>query len=200
MLEERIAEALAQEIPVREACYMEETISGSNMETIEFDTVKFIKCQFLNCDFTKACFYHVMFENCDFSNCCMIESYWKDAAIVHSKADGAVFSGAVLKDLQIRKSRFDYANFSQTLWENSVTESSSFREGFLSEVKFKKTSFRDVDFTKADFFKTRLKGMDFSDCIIEDMMISDQFTELAGLKINMFQAVEAAKLLGMKIV
>lgn len=50
------------------------------------------------------------------------------------------------------------------------------------------------------FFKTLLKGMDLSDCTIDNIMVSDQYTELAGVKVNLFQAAELAKLMGVKIV
>ena len=57
-----------------------------------------------------------------------------------------------------------------------------------------------VNFANADFFKTPLKGIDLSDCNIGHIMMSDQYKEIAGAKVNMFQAVELAKLLGIKIV
>ena len=57
-----------------------------------------------------------------------------------------------------------------------------------------------MNFTSADFFKTPLKGVDFSNCNIDSIMVSDKYTELYGAKINMFQAVEIAKLLGVKVV
>uniref|UniRef100_UPI00359C577F hypothetical protein n=1 Tax=Faecalicatena contorta TaxID=39482 RepID=UPI00359C577F len=75
-----------------------------------------------------------------------------------------------------------------------------FPGGFFSEVKLKKTGFSKCDFTKVDFFRTGLKGIDFSDSTIEGIMVSDSYREVAGMKINMFQAVEIAKLLGVKIV
>ena len=45
-----------------------------------------------------------------------------------------------------------------------------------------------------------LRGMDLSDCTIDNIMVSDQYTELAGVKVNLFQAAELAKLMGVKIV
>ena len=75
-----------------------------------------------------------------------------------------------------------------------------FKESFLSEVKFKKISLTTVDFTSCDFFKTPLKSVDFSNCNIDSIMLSDQYSELRGVKINMFQAIEIAKLLGVKVV
>ena len=44
-----------------------------------------------------------------------------------------------------------------------------------------------------------MKGLDLSDCTIEGILVSDQFKELAGVKVNLFQAAELAKLMGVKI-
>lgn len=92
------------------------------------------------------------------------------------------------------------ANFGGSLFESCKVEMCSFREAFFSEVKLKKTKFMKSDFTKVDFFRTMLKGMDFTDSVIESIMVSDTYREVQGMKINMFQAAEIAKLLGVTIV
>ncbi len=63
----------------------------------------------------------------------------------------------------------------------------------------KKVKFSEVNFNKVDFFHTRLKGIDFSDCSIQLISVSDQYFELKGMKIDLFQAVEIAKILGIEI-
>ena len=84
-------------------------------------------------------------------------------------------------------------------WEFSEIRGCSLREAFLSEVRFKKTICSRTDFTGVDFFKTLLRGMDLSDCTIDNIMVSDQYTELAGVKVNLFQAAELAKLMGLRL-
>ena len=76
----------------------------------------------------------------------------------------------------------------------------NFRESFLSEVKLKKTVFSSTDLTGTDFFRTPLKGLDLSECVIDGIMVSDRYTELAGLKVSLLQAAELARLMGVKIV
>ena len=75
-----------------------------------------------------------------------------------------------------------------------------FKEAFLSEMKWKKITLSKVNFTSVDFFQTALKGIDFSDCITDNIMVSDTYKELAGVKMNMFQAAEISKMLGIQIV
>ena len=67
-------------------------------------------------------------------------------------------------------------------------------------MKFKKIALTKVNFTSADFFKTSLKAVAISECNIDSILVSDTYQELRGVKINMFQAVEIAKLLGVKVV
>ena len=102
--------------------------------------------------------------------------------------------------MSLKQSQLGYGNFSQTLWEFCEAEECSFQDAFLSEVRLKKTRFSKADFTGADFFMTSLKGLDLSDSILEHITVSDSYRELAGLKVNMFQAAELAKLMGIKIV
>lgn len=64
----------------------------------------------------------------------------------------------------------------------------------------KKPVFHNVNFTSTDFFKTRLKGIDLSDCVISNIMLSDTYMELAGAKVNIYQAAELARLLKVQIV
>ena len=70
----------------------------------------------------------------------------------------------------------------------------------MSEVKFKKTVFPPRTWPARNFFRTPLKGMDLSECVIDGIMVSDQFTELAGVKVSLLQAAELARLMGVKIV
>ena len=70
----------------------------------------------------------------------------------------------------------------------------------MSEVKYKGIKLNQVNFTHVDFFKTPLKGVDLSDCTIDGILVSDTYAELRGAKINMFQAAELARLLGVQIV
>ncbi len=45
-------------------------------------------------------------------------------------------------------------------------------------------------FQEVDFFRTPLKGVDFSDCALEGITVSESLGELRGMKINPAQAVD----------
>ncbi len=71
---------------------------------------------------------------------------------------------------------------------------------FFHKVVFKKINIQYVNFQKADFFQTLLKGIDFSNCDINAITVSDTYQELQGIKINTEQSIIIAQILGAEIV
>ena len=51
----------------------------------------------------------------------------------------------------------------------------------------------------ASFFKTPLKGMDFTTCDIKGLVLSDECSEVRGAVMDLYQAAELAKRLGIVI-
>ena len=200
MLSEDILQAAEEEWTLSGRTYTDETADSIKGQKLEFDSIHFVRCRFTDCDFTGASFCNVVFDKCDFSNSSFEDSYWKNTRAEGCKGDGSRFSNASFKWVKLTDSQFRYANFSMAFREFSEIRGCSLREAFLSEVRFKKTICSRTDFTGVDFFKTLLRGMDLSDCTIDNIMVSDQYTELAGVKVNLFQAAELAKLMGVKIV
>lgn len=200
MLAQEIEFARQDEMPIEKREFKDEIITGTDAGKIEWAEVHFVRCRFEDCNFTGAGFYHTKLEKCDFSNCLFSGSYWKNSEIEECKGNGSRFDHAVFKMSTLKNCQMNLANFGASLWEGSRAECCSFQEAFFSEIKFKKTKFIKSDFTKVDFFMTSLKGMDFSDSVIESIMVSDTYKEVSGMKINMFQAAEIARLLGVKIV
>ena len=97
-------------------------------------------------------------------------------------------------------STFAYANFFKVIMDSAAAERCAFTESVFSEAEFKKGIFSESDLSRADFFKAKLRGVDFSTCCIDGITLSDTFSELKGLKVNAIQAVELAKMLGLKII
>ena len=64
----------------------------------------------------------------------------------------------------------------------------------------KKIKIKECKFILTNFFNTKLAGIDFSTSNIEGIILSNNFKELKGIKANEIQAIELAKLLGIKIV
>lgn len=198
-LEEVLLAALDDEMLVKESVFIGEVLTGFDGERLDFDHVQFEKCRFINCNFSHASFLHTVFTACDFSNCHFDDSYWRESQIMHCKANGAVFEHATLRMLTLADTPCRYINISRSLLDRCKFSNCDFRESAFSEVKIQKTHFEQIDFSRSDFFKTPLKGVDLSDCKIEGILVSDQFSELRGLEISQEQAPYIASFLGVKI-
>lgn len=101
--------------------------------------------------------------------------------------------------MNIKQSKFDYANFTQAFWENTVIEDTSFVSAFISETKLKGIVLERNKFDSTDFFKTSLKGMDFTSCELQGILLSEDMREIKGAKMNIFQAAEIARMIGIII-
>ena len=97
-------------------------------------------------------------------------------------------------------SSFAYANFSKSQWENSAVSNCSFKESFWAEVRLKKLTLAAQFSAVPTSLKTPLKDLDFSDCKIDGITVSETFKELRGMQINLLQSADIARLLGIKIV
>lgn len=196
----RIALAVNEEMPLEGEIFANETVAGFLAEKAEFCRLRFEKCRFEKCYFAKASFLNVEFLNCDFSNCMMEDTYWKMVSFVDCKGQGANFTNGVFRNVKFTGCKLDYANFTRALWENLEIRQTTFVSASLSEVKLKKILLEGDRFEKTDFFKTPLKGVDFSRCDVEQLILSDDLREIRGAKLSPEQAVDIARLLGVTVV
>ena len=63
-----------------------------------------------------------------------------------------------------------------------------------------KRQVNECKFIITNFFNTKLEGIDFSTSNIDGIIVSDNFKELKGIKVNEIQAIELSKLIGIKII
>ena len=63
--------------------------------------------------------------------------------------------------------------------------------------KFKNMKFLSNDLKESEFIKTNMKDIDLSDSFIDGISVSSEY--LKGLTINMYQAIEFTKILGINI-
>ncbi len=184
---------------VEKRTFSGETLADFCGEKLDFSLVTFEKCRFVACDFSHASFINVTMYGCDFSNCCFKDSYWKECAIQHCKADGADFENATLRQTGINETPCRYINLTHALLDHCFMSVCDLRECAFSEVKLRQSKFVDVDFRQSNFFKTPLKGCDLSSCNVDGILLSDTFVELKGARISAEQAPYIASLLGVII-
>ena len=122
-----------------------------------------------------------------------------DTKVISVKGVGADFHESLFKEVRMEDSVFSYANFSGTSWESAVLNGCDLQESYLEECRLKKTELNRVKLNRANLFGTALRGLDLRGCEIEGILISDEKKELAGAVVDLYQAAELARLMGLVI-
>ena len=104
-----------------------------------------------------------------------------------------------MQDIFICQSNLKYAQFSHSIFNNIDIAESDLSESDFSECRLKEFYPEKTRFQRSAFFKTPLRGIDFTSCQIDGIVVSDNFTELRGASVNLYQAAGLSKLLGVII-
>ena len=142
-------------------------------------------------------FTDVIFRGCDFSNAVLDEASFCRCLFDRCRMLGTSLIRASFRDVTVRDSVFDYANFSGSQWNTALLADSRFQEAALAICTLKQTGFQRCDLSRAELNDTKLAGLDVSDCEIGGIMVKPQ--DLTGLAVNRDQAVVFAALLGLKV-
>ena len=137
--------------------------------------------------------------DCDFSNSNLSDTYFKCCSFHKCKAVGADFYGSRINHVTFFECNFCETGFDATHISFVKMENADFTDAGFSKSRFANLEINQVCFRKASFFKTSLKNVDFSTCNIEEITISDTMEELRGIKVNMIQAVDLVKRLGIVV-
>lgn len=181
-------------INFRSLLLTEDSLRGLNVENCRFEN-----CKFLNCSFEKVSFENTEFSVCDFSNSRFDESYFKNCRFQYCKFVGTSFYENIFKNLQIVDSNLQYVVFESSSFQTLLLENSDMNSGSVTTCRLKETCFNNVDFSRVNFFKTFLKGIDFSDSKIENIRVSDDYRELSGMTVDLYQAAQLSRLLGINV-
>ena len=194
-----LAQARQADGELRGAVVNGQTIVQTDGTQVEFVKVTFRSCQFVQVSFTGASFYECTFESCRFEGCDFSRTYWRDCTLEACKSDGGLFTKCKMKSVCFRSCRMRYANFALSSWTRCTLCGGSFRETGFAQMQLEKTTVSGVDFTGAEFYQTPLAGIDFSDSILEGIVLSEGCKELRGAKISAMQAAAIVRLLGVQV-
>lgn len=159
----------------------------------------FEKCTFSKVVFQKSYFKDCLFKNCDFSNCDFDNSNFTNCKFQNIKGLGANFSESIFKNIDIKDCMFRYAVFTSSLFNSCNISETDMSESYIDTCKFKKMNLNKVDLIRANLYKTLLKGVDLRNCQINGIILSNEAKELNGAVVEVFQAAELARLLGVVI-
>ena len=101
---------------------------------------------------------------------------------------------------EMRNCNLRYANLGESQFDKWKVANCDLTDCFLNSCHLKEIVFRENRLVRTSFFKTPLRGLDFTSCDLEDVQVSEDGKELAGAKVDIYQAAEFAKLLGLKVV
>lgn len=164
-----------------------------------FKQIIFKNCKLIGCGFDEASFFDVVFENCDFSNSSFSDACFKNCMFLECRAVSADFYGSSFRHVSFEKCNIEDAGFDAVRMSYVKAEDTDFSEASFSKCNITNVEWKKTSFRKASFFKTLLRGIDFTQCDVEGIVISDGKEELKGAVVNQEQAVEFAKRLGLVI-
>lgn len=194
-----IKNSLKDDVRLSEITVHEEDVAGEDYYGLDIEASLFERSKFIGCDFEKASFVDVVFHHCDFSNSRFANAYFHRCEFRNCKCLGTVFNDAVLKHVRMIDSTLKYACLNHAKFEYLETDHCDMTESSISETVHKNWNATGCLFIGTNFFRTKLKNFDFTACELEKIVISDTLEEIRGVKITAVQALEAARLLGMKV-
>ncbi len=159
----------------------------------EFHECRFEKLTF-STDGEGCLFADVIFDHCDLSNINFHEVVCRRVEFHNCRLTGIDFTRSTLEDVLFENCECSYANFSNSKCKRCSLQGTRFLEAGFSMCSFMHMEIDDCDFMGAELVDTSLRGMDFSNSRIDNILVSAE--GLKGVIVNEVQAVACAKLLG----
>lgn len=171
-------------------------------ETIFAQKLEFFHCDWQNCKCTDSTltdvnFHQNVFQNCDFSNSDFSGSTFVKTKFINCKLVGCNFTNCSFYQTQIENSHCAYANFYSSYQKEVTWKETNLTNSVISETKFHQVKWQNCNLQKAQLFQTTLQGIDFTTCDLAGIIVS--IPDLKGVKVNEWQAIELAKLMGIII-
>ncbi|WP_418718376.1 pentapeptide repeat-containing protein [Candidatus Allofournierella merdipullorum] len=194
--EELVAMARATQEPLARWRFSGLDLCGEDLREMRFEQCVFEGCRFTGADLQGASFVDCLLKNCEFSAVRAGEAYFLRCRFQGVKALAASLPDCRLAHVQMTECNFTEANFTGASVEQARLEECDFSAASLAEWRHKGLSLAHSRFFRTSFFKTPLAGLDFTDSELEGVTVSDDAAELKGATVNVRQAAELARLLG----
>lgn len=175
------------------------SLSEEDFSRLSFQHVVFENCHLTDCIFCKASFTDVVFRSCELSNSDFTDGYFNRCEFNNTKGVGTKLVDTSITNMALLDCNFRYAELGGASVDRLLVQKSDLSDSLFNECSFKQVEFKDSTFNRASFFKTVLRGIDFTQCEINGITVSDSFWELKGAIVNEFQAVELSRLLGIVV-
>lgn len=180
-----------QQLRFENALILEEDLSRLSFSGCVFD-----HCRFSGSFGERMSFQDIRFVECDLSNCNFSDAYLCRCRLESCKGVGLKLPHCRMKDVAILGGNYRYFAAPRSRLEHVLLEQADLSGLDLPETIFKDVGFAQVSLPHANFFRTPLSGIDFTTCDISGMELSSDLHELAGVMVDVYQAAELAKLMG----
>lgn len=189
----------AEEKVIRDVSIEGEEASGQELQRMEFYGCVLKESKYIHCDFSKSSFIDVVFYKCDLSNTDFKECYFMRCEFISCKGVGVDMQSSVMKHTKASDMNLRYANLNNIYLEHVIFDKTDMMEASMSEAKHKSWKASDTKFVGTNFFHTKLRGFDFTENELAGLLVSEDLSELKGIKISPVQALEIVKLLGINV-
>ena len=168
----------------------------------KIENIEFNGCYFINVDFSKYPLKNISLIDCIFEKCNLSGSDFSDIGIHRVRFDrcnmvGCDFISSSLSNVSILETKGNYINFSNSKISHFEIVNSVVKEGRFVACSLEDVSFEEIDFERTEFLNTKLKGLDFCSCNINDIGVSPN--DIRGVNVNDEQALMLISLFGIII-
>ncbi len=173
--------------------------SGEDISNVCFKACVFENCRLIDCKFIKTDFMDAVFISCDLSGSDFSDGYFNRCQFSSCKGVGVNMLDGSVQNVSLQSSNFMYLNLGKTTAKNICVTDSDLSHAGITGCRQTDVELADVKLIGTSFFTTPLKGLDFTKCQIDGMIVSESGQELKGAVVSAYQASELAKLLGLII-
>ncbi len=109
-----------------------------------------------------------------------------------------ILAKSSISNTEFTECNLKYVNFTSSKLNNCEVKESDLSDAFCNLFS-EADEAGSITVYQYGIFKTPLKDLDFTTCILEGISVSTEGNELKGALVNVYQAAELAKLLGIVI-
>lgn len=195
-----VYEAKHDDTDVTQLHFKEVLLTNEDLSNITFRNCIFENCRFLDCIVPKSSFIDVFFKSCDLSNSIFSDGFFQRCEFNSCKLMGANFNNCNFNHASIHHSNCKYTNFDKSNLNFVSILGSDFSDANMAECTLKSIALCEARFYRTNFFQTPLKGLNFTTSEIDGIILSSYHNELNGAIVNVYQANDLAKILGVIII
>lgn len=177
-------------------------INENPKEKMILNDMTFDSCIFNKIDFSNMILNNVSFLDCIFRECDLANKEFENIFIIrteffNSRLTGVNISKSKLQDVLFGDSLMNYFAISDCAVENTEFINCNLISSRLFNLKLKNTEFKESVMRDFEVINTSLKGIDLSTDEISNLLVN--IGDIAGIKVNMSQAIDLLKLLEIEV-